>query len=87
MYKKNYNSTLTMLKTLLLIVLLFAIYHGIKTIFLTRNPTPTDKSPQEKSKQLIRELEKTKTQLTTKENQKMAEEIDRYFRDHYPLIS
>lgn len=71
-----------MLKTLLLIILLFAIYHGIKTIFLTRNPTPI-----EKSKQLIRELEKTKTQLTTKENQKMAEEIDRYFRDHYPLIS
>ena len=87
MYKKNYNSTLTMLKTLLLIILLFAIYHSIKTIFLTRKSTPSDKSPQENSKQLIRELEKTKTQLTTKENQKMTEEIDRYFRDHYPLIN
>lgn len=71
-----------MLKTLLLIVLLFAVYHGIKVFFLTRTSTP-----HEKSKQLIRELEKTKTQLTAKENQKMAEEIDRYFRDHYPLIS
>ena len=71
-----------MLKTLLLIVLLFAVYHGIKVFFLTRTSPP-----HEKSKQLIRELEKTKTQLTAKENQKMAEEIDRYFRDHYPLIS
>jgi len=69
---------LELLKSFLLIVLGFVIYHIVKTTLLQK-PKKSNKN-REKTNKILSEFEKKKVQLTKKEKHKMEKELTEYFK-------
>lgn len=66
-----------LLKSFLLIVLGFVLYHVVKTNLLQKSKRPIKN--REKTKEILSEIEKKKVQLSQKEKRKMEQELTDYF--------
>ena len=66
-----------LLKSFLLIVLGFVLYHVVKTNLLQKPKKPIKN--REKTKEILLDIEKKKVQLSQKEKRKMEQELTEYF--------
>lgn len=66
-----------LIKSFVLIVLGFVLYHFIKNNLLKKNKKPIKNL--KKTKEVLTEFEKKKVQLTQKEKRKMEKELTEYF--------
>ena len=67
-----------LLKSFVLIVLGFVLYHVVKTNLLQTEKKKPIKN-REKTKEILLEIDKKKILLTPKEKRKMEEELTEYF--------
>lgn len=66
-----------LLKSFVLIVLGFVLYHFVKTALLNKTKIPVEN--RKKNREILSEIEKNRVQLTPKEKRKMERELKEYY--------